>query len=593
MEYFVAIGSQREGPMTLQELIARRPSPDTLVWRFGLAQWTPAGTLVELRQHLQIEPPLLDQGTILPSERSIVTTTSTAPNAGLNQLSDSLNGEHAQRPCTTSASIHVRCQCGKKLRANEKAAGKLVKCPACGVALTLPSLSAQESASNNEPSVPMLPKLADERLSTPQIAKVSDSFWLHNGSVPTGPFTMLQIRVKLARSEISLETAACAVGNGEWIPLRDIIDLKSERKNMEPPPPVPSAFTPAVSVAYASPARKLDAGTAHNPWNPAAIAWMGLIFTPMWAGVMAALNGRRLGSQIPFWRPLAIGFGSLAMSCLLGVWIDSNILDVLLYLGATWAIWQFVLRPQYRLHAGLAESAIHASGRWTWPIVAGIPLAIVAFLGFVVAPLMPLEPREVCERFTNAKTAKEALKYVTLNLEPAVMATLNSPSSSTEDPFELTQEGIAPADLGGYLVGFRGQITIPGESRRVQIEGVFHLIEYDVWKIEDIYFLTVDHQPFNPPISLARNYKWLVTPNYTGPTRGYDKPSATTTNSAAQRSNTWTTNSTSTSAVAMRNSRPLFFVVGKTVGSLLAGAFAAMLAWLFPSPKSLPLLESK
>ena len=82
----------------------------------------------------------------------------------------------------------------------------------------------------------------------------------------------------------------------------------------------------------------------------------------------------------------------------------------------------------------------------------------------------------------------------------------------TDDQFEVTQGGDAPPDIGGHFVSFRGRIYIPEERRRVQLDGVFHLIQSNGWRIEDMYFLSADRQPFPQAISMARDFNLLLEP---------------------------------------------------------------------------------
>src|SRR5688572_5905131 len=42
------------------------------------------------------------------------------------------------------------------------------------------------------------------------------------------------------------------------------------------------------------------------------------------------------------------------------------------------------------------------------------------------------------------------------------------------------------------------------------VEGVFHLMYFSEWKINDIYFLTVNQQPLDTPISFARDYRLML-----------------------------------------------------------------------------------
>jgi hypothetical protein len=48
MKYFVRVGSENKGPLSIDDLRARGVQPSDYVWRDGLADWQPAGTLPEL-----------------------------------------------------------------------------------------------------------------------------------------------------------------------------------------------------------------------------------------------------------------------------------------------------------------------------------------------------------------------------------------------------------------------------------------------------------------------------------------------------------------------------------------------------------------
>jgi hypothetical protein len=136
---------------------------------------------------------------------------------------------------------------------------------------------------------------------------------------------------------------------------------------------------------------------------------------------------------------------------------------------------------------------------------------VIAYLGWVVYGwLRPLTPREVCDRFGQAKTAQDAKKYCTLNLHPALDAIFRQNLPDTDDPFEYTQETEAPPDVGGYFVGIRFHIYVPEARRRVQFDAVLHLIKSDGWKVEDIYFTSMERNPLPGWISLARDYHFLL-----------------------------------------------------------------------------------
>ncbi len=334
-------------------------------------------------------------------------------------------------------------------------------------------------------------------------------FWLLTGDVPEGPHDLAGVHERLASGAATWQTLACPVGGGDWVPLARLPGIA--------PPPVDPAATGEVPQAVAAPAPHIvPAGPAAPPrraWNPVAIAWLGVAFTPLWAGVMAAVNGRRLASPVPAWWPLAVAAGYLVTDIVFAASITSPLLDVALYLGAVALLWPVALRHQAGPYAAV-RAAGGADAGWAVPALAGAPLAALAFLAFVVEPLRPLEPREVCERFAAARSAKDAAQYVTANLAPALRLFDADDADDGGDllRFELTDEAAAPADVGGgHLVGCRVSFAEGGGVRL--LEGVFHLVDWGgAWKVEDVYFTAVNRQPLEPYLSLARDYERLVPP---------------------------------------------------------------------------------
>jgi hypothetical protein len=49
VEYYIAVGSERRGPFSIAQLQAQGLRPEALVWRAGLANWTPAIEVSELK----------------------------------------------------------------------------------------------------------------------------------------------------------------------------------------------------------------------------------------------------------------------------------------------------------------------------------------------------------------------------------------------------------------------------------------------------------------------------------------------------------------------------------------------------------------
>jgi len=125
--------------------------------------------------------------------------------------------------------------------------------------------------------------------------------WLSNQGTPTGPHSEAFLLVGLKSGAISPQTYACPVGGQEWKRLCDWPGFASACP-VVPPPPLP-------------PQTQLK--PAPTPWNPRTIGWLGLLFSPVWAGIMAALNGHRLRMRFPLWQPAAIGIGATVLDFLI------------------------------------------------------------------------------------------------------------------------------------------------------------------------------------------------------------------------------------------------------------------------------------
>lgn len=358
-------------------------------------------------------------------------------------------------------------------------------------------------------------------------------FWLMKGETPAGPFDVAQIHAQLTSGEVTWQTMACPVGDSSWLPLLKMPLIGPTASAIPDPPPallataitadVPAEMLPRASVPIPGPSQRMptqplsfvvqeEAGRSNRPWNPVVIAWLALPFTPMWAGVMAALNGKRLGTAVSPWLPLLIGFGYLVLDIWLSWLVDSYLLSVALYLGSIGLLWFLILQEQHESFKRSQSISPGSSANWVWPSVSGIPLAFMALFAFVIEPLRPLEPREVCERFVAANSSKEGEKYVTLNLVPALRALDKLPQNDDPFDFELTEENLAPADVGGYFVGCRGSFVEAGQH--TQIEGFFHLVQRNgEWKIEDIYFTAMNRQPLERWVSMAQDYQMMLNPS--------------------------------------------------------------------------------
>lgn len=125
------------------------------------------------------------------------------------------------------------------------------------------------------------------------------------------------------------------------------------------------------------------------PWNPRTLAQLGLIFGPIWSGIMTAINARRLKSDGLVWRAPVLGIGATVIAILLCVEYElrDSFVTAALYLGTLWFIWRFDLRPQLRAYEARGADQPPTS-RWRAPVVAGC-VAIAFFAAPFVVPLFP------------------------------------------------------------------------------------------------------------------------------------------------------------------------------------------------------------
>jgi hypothetical protein len=210
---------------------------------------------------------------------------------------------------------------------------------------------------------------------TDPVADNGQQWWLSNQGKPTGPHSEAFLLAGLKTGTISPQTYVCSVGGQEWKRLSEWPAFASACSvAAAPPPPPPPEDSPA---------------TAPAAWNPRTIGWLGLLFSPVWMGIMAAINARRLRTSLPFWRPVAIGVGATALDIVVSACLfDSFIFDLVLYLGTIGLIWFRDLASQVPVFdRGQAERKREAS--WLVPGLVGSPLALFVLFNFFVYPLLP------------------------------------------------------------------------------------------------------------------------------------------------------------------------------------------------------------
>jgi hypothetical protein len=336
------------------------------------------------------------------------------------------------------------------------------------------------------------------------------SYWLLDGIVPSGPFTRADLEKKVRSGAVGSEAKICEVGNGDWRFLSDV--LFSEAK---PGLPRPIATTPQgrisagsaqigapdVSLPDWSPPTMAPADQTPKAvagWHPVAVALLGILFSPLWAAVMAALNGERLGLKTPLLRPIGIAAGAFAADLILHRFSASGWISFALYFGSLLAIWSSDLAEQWEPYRSTRQTGAK-SAAWGFPVLAGFILVGVCFAADDY--LYPPGPRAVCERFAEASDIASRKAWCSESLWKALAPFgLNGPIE-----VELLDEAPAKAPLTGCFIGFRHPFVSQGQL--VVMDGAFHLTRSgERWKIEEIYVTHDGFAPVVPPSPIGGRF---------------------------------------------------------------------------------------
>lgn len=125
---------------------------------------------------------------------------------------------------------------------------------------------------------------------------------------------------------------------------------------------------------------------------------------------------------------------------------------------------------------------------------------------FIPGPKSPVEP---CYRYFAAKDIIELRAISTSNLHPIFNAMFQGPVHNLGQNMRFIDQSPAPTKFQGHFVSFYFE-DLDDNQRSISIEGVFHLLDTGGWKIEDIYFLSMNNQPLEKPISMAHGYWTLI-----------------------------------------------------------------------------------
>lgn len=103
MTYFILINNQQQGPYTLDELRSRNITSATLVWREGMADWTPAWKVAELVSLFHADAANNAQTTPPPAPSTGATGAATAAYAAEQGTSATQGASAAQGPSAAQA----------------------------------------------------------------------------------------------------------------------------------------------------------------------------------------------------------------------------------------------------------------------------------------------------------------------------------------------------------------------------------------------------------------------------------------------------------------------------------------------------------
>jgi hypothetical protein len=212
------------------------------------------------------------------------------------------------------------------------------------------------------------------------------NYYVLTGEECTGPFPLEQLP-----GQIKPESLLKREGEHDWQPQQHFPEVQTLLASSQA-----EAATQAKPVSIA--------GKLPKPWDPQTIVFGGILFTPIWAGVMAAMNERRLGSQrtpAPAIWIAAIWFvADFVLYPLLGWGLLATWLTTA---ACLWLLWEIVLVEQRKDFAKIPVE--QNFDHYGLPVLAGVPAMLMLGFQFFSAATSTPTPYELCQRFEQAKPA--------------------------------------------------------------------------------------------------------------------------------------------------------------------------------------------
>lgn len=195
-----------------------------------------------------------------------------------------------------------------------------------------------------------------------------------------------------------------------------------------PPPPAPPRQTSNVEKAV---------------WDPRVIGLFGILLSPIWCGIMAAINAKRLGQDYLIGPPILVAIGALILDTAIALIFGRYLMvDLVLYFGTLFLIWNVFLLPQleyYQSSDTIRQDAIE----WVVPVLLGTPAMLVVLILFVVYPLVQLSSVQESGIATDAYASE---------WEPA--------NESKESPLFPSRSPWAIGQFLGEKLGWRGCLAL-------------------------------------------------------------------------------------------------------------------------------------
>ncbi len=306
-------------------------------------------------------------------------------------------------------------------------------------------------------------------------------FWLLNGDVPAGPYSVTQIHSLLASGEAKWQTQACAVGGGAWLPLLHTPGFGPLAEGGGSP----EAGSEHVPLSQVMPPQPIASGSNRQNIEPDAATASPVT----WADDFRRSSNRpvvdfRRSSNRPVVTPTP-GKVPEAVDCTV---------------------------PMATTPANATEETGVLVIVLGCMIIVGLLLGIAAAGYGIYEWVRPENASEICKKFADAKTLAETKRHATPRMYPVLdWLEANKSPDDPNDVFELTQEVDGPKP-DTKLVGFRGSWFDQEAGKRLQIEGHFTMVRADGWKADDWFFTGVEGVSLPSPLSLVEYHRLNIAP---------------------------------------------------------------------------------